>query len=220
MPRSSIWFLAGFSGLIMASPALAHLHVFVDAQIAPQFAADGRIEAIKVTWSYDDLYSLMILEDHALDQDGDDLLTEAEIAGLQGFDSDWPEDFPGNTYVLVAGQPQALGCPTAWTASCGDGKLTSTHMRQLAEPLRPEAAAVVVKNYDPEHYYAYAILAAAPEVQAAGCAAQITPYDPVAADAALSAASDAFIAADTSEPPAPQIGAYFSDRVEVLCAQG
>lgn len=220
MPRSLIWFLAGFSGLMMASPALAHPHVFVDAQIAPQFAADGRIEAIKVTWTYDDLYSLMILEDHALDQDGDGLLTEAEIAELQGFDSHWPEDFPGNTYVLVAGQPQALGRPTAWTASYGDGKLTSTHVRQLTEPLRPEAAALVVKNYDPEHYYAYAILAAAPEGQAAGCAAQIIPYDPVAADAALSAASDAFIAADTSDAPYPQIGAYFSDRVEVLCAQG
>jgi hypothetical protein len=85
MPLSSVWFLAGFSGLMMASPALAHLRVFVDAQIAPQFAADGRVEAIKVTWSCDDLYSLVIFEDHALGRDGGDLLTEAGIAGLQGF---------------------------------------------------------------------------------------------------------------------------------------
>jgi hypothetical protein len=122
MPRYSIWFLAGFSGLIMASPALAHLHVFVDAQIAPQFAADGRIEAIKVTWPYDDLYSLMILEDHALDQDGDDLLTEAEIAGLQGF------------RALTAIGPRIFRATLMFWSR-------ASHRHLAAQPLGPQAVA-------------------------------------------------------------------------------
>lgn len=217
MLRSLIILLTGSALLATPAPVLAHPHVFVDAQIAPQFAADGRIIAIKVTWTYDELYSLMIVEDHALDPEGEGELTAAEATVLVGFDSHWPEDFLGNTYVLMADQPQALEPPTNWTAAYADGKLTSTHLRPLTAPLRPEAA-VVVKSYDPEHYYAYAILAAAPEGHAEGCATQIIPYDAAAADAALSAASDAFAAADEADAPYPQIGEYFSDSVEILCA--
>lgn len=220
MGRASALFLAGLGLVTSAQQAVAHPHVFIDTALSFVLTPDGRVEAVKVTWTYDDLYSLMIVEEGGFDPDGDGKLTVQELKQLQGFNSHWADDFPGNTYVLLNEAPVALSRPTDWTALYDDGQLTSTHLRHLEPPVRPEALALVLKNYDPEHYYAYRVVSAGFMGASKGCSSAIIAYDETAADAALSAASDAYLAADAADAPYPQIGAYFSDRVEVLCDDG
>ena len=89
----------------------AHPHIFVDTGLT--FVTDdaGRLTGVEVLWSYDELYSLLILEDMSLDPDYDGVLTEAELAQLQGFDMQWMEGYAGDLYLTVAGQPVPLGPP-------------------------------------------------------------------------------------------------------------
>lgn len=224
MPRSSLLSLASLALLALSQSVQAHPHVFVDTTIDLGFTPDGLMDTIKVTWTYDDLYSLMILEDNNLDSDGDGKLTQAEVAALQGFDSHWPADFPGNTYILLRDEPLELGRPFDWTASFENGKLTSTHVQHLAKPVRPDATPLVIKNYDPEHYYAYTIIGATLADPAKGCSSQVIPYDPVAADEAMSADLNKLMTLMANEPastahPTKSIGEYYSDKVEVTCSQ-
>jgi ABC-type uncharacterized transport system substrate-binding protein len=206
--------------LSLTQPAAAHPHVFVDTSLELEFAPDGRAEAIKITWTYDELFTLSVLEDRNLDPDGDGVLTDAETAALQGFDMQWPPDFPGNTYVLLGDKPLELSGPSAWTARVEGGQVTTTHLRHLLTPVRPESESLFIKSYDPEHYYAYSIVAAKLTGQSKGCGAVVFPYDQASADAALSAASAQYAASSDPNAPFPNIGEYFSDKVGVGCPKG
>ena len=209
------WITGAVFGL-MAGQALAHPHVFVDTSLEVVFAPDGQAQALRVTWTYDALFTLSLLEDLGLDPGGDGALTEAETAAIQGFDMDWPPDFPGHLYAFAGGQPLALSGPEAFSARLVGDRVSSTHLRRLLTPLRPGDRGLIVKSYDPEHYYHYDITAAG--LQAPGCAALVIPHDPVAADAALTAASEAYANATDLEAAFPLIGEYYADRVEVTCA--
>ena len=59
------------SGVWAADPAVSHPHVFVDTQAGFQFAADGRLEMLRVVWTYDAFTSLTLFEILDLDKDGD-----------------------------------------------------------------------------------------------------------------------------------------------------
>jgi hypothetical protein len=61
------------------------------------------VTSVEVTWLYDELYTLILLQDYALDPDFDGALTEAEVAGTLGFDLNWNSGFEGGL-VLTRGR--------------------------------------------------------------------------------------------------------------------
>ena len=81
-----------FVGIVLlAGPANAHPHIFIDTQSEVKFDAAGLAEGIRVTWSYDDLTSLQVIADRNMDDDFDRNLTAAETAEISGFDMDWED---------------------------------------------------------------------------------------------------------------------------------
>ena len=64
---------------LLAAPLLAHPHVFVDATVEVLTDA-GAVTGVRLVWSYDDFFSLMLTEDLGVDTDGDLILTDAEAA--------------------------------------------------------------------------------------------------------------------------------------------
>jgi polyphosphate kinase len=44
------------------------------------FSDKGQLAAIRVVWAYDEFFSFLILEDHALDRDFDGAIAEEEKA--------------------------------------------------------------------------------------------------------------------------------------------
>ncbi|NIY99552.1 DUF1007 family protein, partial [Salipiger sp. HF18] len=92
--------LACFLSLLPAAQAFAHPHVFVDTTLRVVLDDNQRVTGIELHWAYDEFFTLMLLEDMGLDPDGDGVLTEDELAILQGFELDnWPEDFEGDIYL-------------------------------------------------------------------------------------------------------------------------
>lgn len=206
-------------GLAMAgAPAGAHPHVFIDAGVEFRFEPGGTLDAVRIVWVYDDLTSMMILADRGLDPDGNGTLTPDEAKVLSGFDMQWDEGFAGDTYLLLGDRPVALGRPHDWTASVVAGRIITTHLRRIEEPLTPGAVPVVVQVYDPGYYSAYAI-AAAPVIRGReGCSAEVYGPDLDAAQEALQAAMKELSGLDL-EQGFPAVGQNYAEEVRLTCPQ-
>ncbi len=137
-------------------PVAAHPHVFIDTGL--EFIVDetGQLTHVRVTWVYDELYSLFQLEDMKLDQDGDGLLTAAEEKFLAGFDAQWIEGYNGDLVVQAAGEPVALSGPQEATATTEDGRIVTTHLRAV-EGDRVDAKSLSAKPFDETYYTAYEV---------------------------------------------------------------
>ena len=206
-----------------APQAAAHPHIFVDTGIELLHDAEGRLEAIRIRWTYDELFSLLLLEDLALDADFDGVLTEAEEASLQGFDMQWPDDYEGDLYLFVDEAAVALAAPEPGRAALlEDGRLTSTHVRRLERPVDGAAEAVVVKAYDPSFYTAYTILVEQVSTDGPGCHTEVFTPDLDAAYAQLEAALQELMGQTgaNEEVDFPPVGDRFAEEVRLTCSGG
>jgi ABC-type uncharacterized transport system substrate-binding protein len=204
--------------MLSATPTLAHPHVFIDTRIEVILNDQNEAIALRIGWTYDDLYSLLIFGDLALDPDMDGQLTAEEEASLSGFDMKWIEGFEGDTYVLIDNTPIAISGPRDWTASYADGRLSSTHIRDLLTPVPVAEVPLVIQAYDPGYYIYHAILPPAVVTGGTGCVAQVFEPDVGAADAALQEALKEYTPDVDLEAQFPAIGAKYSDEVRVTCA--
>ena len=203
----------------IAGPTLAHPHVFVDTGLEVIFDDQGRATALRINWTYDEYYSLVIVEERGIDTDYDGTATEDEAKALAGFDMQWDASFDGDTYALVAGVGVPLSRPSDWTASYAGGKITSTHLRTFDAPVDVVAVELVVQAYDPSYYSAYAIIGT-PLLTgaAASCTVGVFAPDPDAADAIFQAATDEQAGSADIESTFPAIGAAYSDEARLTCA--
>lgn len=208
--------MGGLAGL--PTMASTHPHVFIDATVEVIFDAEGRAEALRIGWTYDEFFSMLIIEDRNLDPDYDTVLTPAAEAQLAGFDMQWDADFPGDTYALMDGKALALSRPEGFSASYGDGKITSTHLRRFDVPVVVADVPLTVQVYDPGFYTAYAIVGKTTLTGRDDCTAQVFEPNRDAADQALLAAL-AEVSADVDiEMTYPAIGAAYAEESRITCA--
>jgi ABC-type uncharacterized transport system substrate-binding protein len=142
----------------LPAPIAAHPHVFVDASHALIFNPEGQLIALRSTWTYDPLFTLLMVEDGGYDADGDGDISESELASMQEWDANWPEDFGGDVELETGGARLDLGPPTDWAADWQDGQAVSMHTRALAEPV-DIGAGLVLRAFDPLFYVGYSIAA-------------------------------------------------------------
>lgn len=190
-------------------PALAHPHIFVETGLRVLVDDAGRLEAVEVTWVYDDFYSMLVMEDLELDDDYDGALTQAEIDVLDGFDMNWVEGFAGDLYVLRDGEPVALGAPEPLETDVANGRIVTRHRRAVDIP----AEGAVIQAYDPTYYTAYEL----DGVTATGdCTAEVEPVDRSAALEEV-----AKIIRDMNdqlvEVEFPEVGERFADTIRLTC---
>ncbi len=190
----------------------AHPHIFVDTGLAVQIGAGGALEAVEVTWAYDEFYSLLIFEDLGLDPDADGVLTDDELTRLKGFDLNWSADYDGDTYLTRNEAPLALMAPEHLSTEVVDGRITTRHRRGLKAPVPAEA--VVIRAYDPTYYTAYTVNQGVSV--GAGCRAEITEPD---LDRAYTLVEELLYAmpADQAEAAYPEVGEAFADTVQLIC---
>ena len=217
------WCRAAGAGLVAmlaggAPAVLAHPHVFIDAGVELRFDAEGRIDALRIVWVYDDFVSMLILAERGLDPDPTGALDAAGRAALDGFDMQWIEGFEGDSYLLVDGRPVALGGPEGWSADTVGGRIVTSHLRPLPTPVDPGSAEVVVQIYDPEYYTAYTIAATPRIAGRADCTAAVYGPDLAAASEILAAALAELTASADLEAEFPAVGAAYAEEVRVRCA--
>ena len=204
--------------LLPASLA-AHPHVFVEAQVALVFEGDALV-GVRLSWTYDDFFSLLLTEDLGVDPDGDMVLTPAEQAIVRASVLDWPEDYAGDLVVAGPGGPLALGPRMDADVQVTGGRVIESHTRMLAQPVAPGAeGGVTVQVYDPFYYVAYSIVGEIAMEGGAACAAAYAPADLDKAYAVLDELLYGRPASDVGpDEEFPMVGVMFADTITVTCS--
>ncbi|UWR21939.1 DUF1007 family protein [Sulfitobacter sp. S190] len=145
------------AALVAATPLTAHPHIFVSAGLELFVDEARRLTHVRVTWEYDELYSLLITEDLGVDADYDGVLTDADRAVLTGFDTQWIAGFNGDLVAERDGKPLTLSGPSQPTADLVDGKVVTSHLRRIEETPVIDETGVVLRPYDGTFYTAYEV---------------------------------------------------------------
>ncbi|NOD35238.1 DUF1007 family protein [Ruegeria sp. HKCCD7296] len=198
-------------------PAMAHPHVFIDTGLEFIVDESGQLTHIRVTWAYDELFSLLQLEDMRLDQDGDGVLTESEEKFLAGFDAQWIEGYNGDLVVTSGGMPVTLSGPLSPSATTEDGRIVTTHLRAVEGGSVP-ASALSAKAFDETYYTAYEVTR--PVIVTGPATCQTERFDPDI-DGQL-AQMQAFLLTldadyDLEENDIPLVGENFATEIRVSC---
>jgi len=203
-----------FALALVATPLGAHPHIFVDTALRLEINDRLEVTGVTVTWTYDDFFTLLILEDYGLDPDGDGELTQAELDELHGFDLiEWPEGFEGDLYVYSAGEKVAMPRPRPIGIAVEDGFITATHFREIP-PVPVEA--IEILQYDPTYYVAYDVSQGV-SLTDPDCTATVTDPDQQAAQDAV----EKELAGGSMEDifNEMRVGIHFADTVTLSCAQ-
>ena len=196
-----------------ASVAQAHPHVFIDTGLRVETDAEGRITGIEVSWTYDELTTMLVFDDMRLDQDYTGTLTEDELRQLDGFDLNWVDGFEGDVYAEQEGRGLALGPPEGRGVSVSDARITTRHFRPLSSDAGAPGLPLILRAYDPTYFVAYDLQGgvSVPE----GCQVSITPAD---LDRAYTMVEEALYGQpSTGTYDFPEIGEAFADKVVVQC---
>lgn len=197
-----------------AGPALAHPHVFVDARTGFHFDDEGRLQALRITWTYDAFTSLTLFDILDLDKDNDGVLDDADRAAIVAGETEWQDDYKGDTYLEQNGQDVPLAKPINGQASLADDRITVSFDLPLATPI-DVTDGVVLKLYDPNYYYAYTVIGLE-ELATEGCRAEL---DPFVADEATAELQDKLALLSREETPEQDgVGRLFADQVRLTCA--
>jgi ABC-type uncharacterized transport system substrate-binding protein len=205
--------LAAFALMLAAPAARAHPHVFVDVGIDFLMDGRGRLEALRVTWLFDPLYSVLVLEELGIDPARPpDAAARETLGALQ---PQWAAEFGGEGSLFADGADVALGPARAFAGDMAEGRLVIAFERPLAAPLDPRGAAVLAAVYDPTYFAAY-FLTRAPRVEGdAACDAAAMPFE---ADGALAELQTSLLGLSMEETPAdPMVGRLFADRARLAC---
>ncbi|MEQ8367250.1 MAG: DUF1007 family protein [Roseicyclus sp.] len=203
-------------GLCATQPAQAHPHIFIDAGLELIRDGDGRVTEIMVTWRYDELYSLILLEDYGLDPDFDLSLTETEVAQTLGFDLNWNSGFEGGLVLRQSGEALTLGPPEPVRLTLLDtGQIETTHRRPVigSVALHPIEAQV----YDPEFYIAFEMILPIAMAGEPRCEVELIRADLDAAYAILESALAEIGGSVAAEDNFPSVGEYFADSAVLTC---
>ncbi len=198
-----------------ATPVSAHPHLFIDGGVDFVMNEAGDLVALRVTWAYDPLSSLFMLEDLGIPSLNDADLSVEQRAALTGFQTTWDPGFDGDSYLWRGATRIGLSPPLEATARIVDGRVVFEFLREVATPFRP-GPGTTVKIYDPTYYTSYAVTEAARiEGPSDGCRTEIEPFAPTPLLAKLQE-SLAAIPADAT-PEDPEIGAQFAEKVHIEC---
>ncbi|WP_349295185.1 DUF1007 family protein (plasmid) [Thioclava sp. 'Guangxiensis'] len=206
-------------GLLMALPqwAEAHPHIFVDASHKLIFDDQGRLTAVRVTWDYDEMFTMLMVEDGKYDTNGDGDVTGDELEAFRLWDANWPPDFGGDLVIHADGKDQALDGPTDWAAEWHDGRAVSIHTVKLETPL-DVSKGIVLQNYDPYFYVDYEVTKTPTFEGRNDCKAKIVQPKPHQISAKTAAAIANLPADQTPEQAGlPNVGQYFAQTVEITC---
>ncbi|WP_376872852.1 DUF1007 family protein [Albirhodobacter sp. R86504] len=215
--------IAGLLGGTRA--AQAHPHIFINAGQELIFDDQGRLSAVRARWAYDEMFTLLMVEDGGFDTNGNGAIDAAELPQFRLWDADWPDDFAGDMVVEIGGTAVSLERPTDWEAAWEDGRAISMHTRVLSKP-QPVTGEVIIRAFDPDYYTAYTITEAPKFTGRDDCSGQIFGPDIEAIpselrDAIAELSADVLISesgiADSLGNGLPAVGEMYAEEVRATC---
>jgi ABC-type uncharacterized transport system substrate-binding protein len=144
--------------------ATAHPHVFVDYTVTLVLAGD-RLTGVRLTWTFDDLFSGLILQEY--DQDRNGSFSPSEVQRIEAKHLAEFKRVGYYTTVNVNGQPVTVSDAREFRATVAKGLVTYEFTLPLAVPL---ASTTTIEAWvdDPVYYIAYIPVPVTPKTQTVG----------------------------------------------------
>jgi ABC-type uncharacterized transport system substrate-binding protein len=136
----------------LAHAAAAHPHVWVSAQEQVIFGSNGKIEAIRHAWVFDEMYSAFVTEGQG--KKGQ-LLTKEELAPLAKSNVEDLTEFEFFTHAKAASTKVEFGAPVDYSLEEREDKLV---VLRFTLPLKTPASASKAFSfqvYDPTYFVAF-----------------------------------------------------------------
>jgi len=137
------------TGLVVASPAWAHPHVFIDNTVTFVFAGD-KMTGFRENWVFDDVFSDQLLQQFDTDHDGKFNAAESKQVGATVLPN--VKQFHYFTYVWMDKKELAPIPPTDFKAMAEKGIVTFDFLVALPKPLDPRTQSIAVEVYDHEFF--------------------------------------------------------------------
>ncbi|WP_230531422.1 DUF1007 family protein [Microvirga roseola] len=197
----------------LASPALAHPHVWVTARAELIYDSSGQVTGVRHAWTFDKGYSAYVTQ--GLDANSDGKFTPEELKDLAKENTESLVEFDYFTSLKANGKKQDFAPPRDYAMSYENEAATLTYFLPLKSAATAKTLALEV--YDPTYFVAFSLaegddavkLASAPK----GCATTISrakPADP----SKQQNMSEAFFETLTA---ASDFGTQFANRAIVAC---
>lgn len=195
----------------------AHPHVYVDGGISFVIRDGHVLEALQVTWLYDEFETLYILSALDLSLTPDGTLADADMQTLRLDRQTWPSDFDGSVHPIAESGDIALQWPTTPELEMVEGRLRMTFFRHLTTPLDLSVQQIDVAFYETTYFFAFKITQP-PEFlgDINECYGEIVPFDTNEKSEEIRATLRAL--GREQIPQDRNVGALFADKVIVSCA--
>ena len=155
-----------FAGLLLgwAAPVAGHPHVFIDYSVTLLLAGDS-IDGVRLTWTFDDLFSGFILQE--FDGDRNQAFSPEEARRIEQRHLSEFEKASYYATVNVNGKPVATQQARTFRPSVVKGIVTYEFVVPVKVPLAGTTALEVLLD-DPVYYIAYTATGVAPQSQTVG----------------------------------------------------
>lgn len=149
-PNSLLAF-AALAGLLtlLPRPADPHPHVWIDTVVKPQFV-DGKLAAFKIDWTFDELYSFLVIDDFDSNKNGTLDLEELEALAKASEETLGATNF--FTRVTLDNEPLRSIEFESLTASSHLERISYHFTAKLEKPVDIRTRNVSFATYD-ENYY-------------------------------------------------------------------
>ena len=219
LPRTPGLRAATFSAFLISIAPLvnAHPHVFVDGGIDFVFAEDGALQAVELTWLYDEFETLYMISRYGLNLNSKGALGDEERLKLIEELRVFPEDFDGSAHLSLDEEAVELDWPKDLDGHLLDGRLQVTFVRDLTTPLHVEGKEIKAAFYESTYFFAFKITNA-PKIlgHPGACQTEVIPFSPDPNDASLFAKLASL--SREEKPEDENVGAQFADRISLRCA--
>ncbi|MGO4526068.1 DUF1007 family protein [Microvirga sp. 2MCAF35] len=198
-------------GLGLASPALAHPHVWVTAKAEVVFAPDGKVTGVRHRWTFDEAYTAYVTQ--GLDKDNDGKLTPEELQELADENAASLNEFDYFTVLKARGKPQSFDQPREARMTMEKNQVAMSFFLPLKAPAAPSGA-VSIEIEDPTFFVYFSLsdgqaaisLTNAPQ----GCVTSIAKAKP------LEASMQQILQNEGAIQP-QDIGVEYSNRAIIAC---
>lgn len=198
--------------LVLASPALAHPHVWVTAKAEIVFAPDGTMTGVRHHWTFDEAYTAYVTQ--GLDKDNDGKLSPEELQELADENAASLNEFDYFTVLKARGKPQKFDSPREARMTMEKTQVAMSFLLPLKAPVAPSGA-VSIAIEDPTFFVYFSLsddgqapvsLANAPQ----GCVTSIAKAKPLDATMQQILQSEGAL-------PAQGIGVEYANRAIIAC---
>lgn len=199
--------------VIPAGTANAHPHVFVAVKSELIFGADGKVEAIRHAWQFDEFYSAFAVQ--GLGKEGKQP-TREELAPLAKVNVESLAEFGFFTFGKASGKLVEFADPRDYWLEEAADKLVTLHFTLPLKTPASAAKAFSMQVYDPTYFIAFnfddkdpVLLTGAPK----GCSFSVNKPASLVADEAKKLSESFF----SGLSPGDGFGLKLSSRALIAC---